>query len=214
MMEVFDTKLFHAKVINNEAELDGSPFVAPETRSGSRFVVTFGLEAGVKEIVGQDACLGKTITSLANFKVDPTITILTGEVVFFNELCRYVRDLDADVFRVGHGSVKVKILQVDGAELCTLPGEDTVEEKFDEFKGGGVGANVARVANPVATNGDMGVVRVNLLRANFADHHGMTDLLALVEGDVLEVDEEEGISTRYPLTGWRRSRTNALAEPT
>jgi hypothetical protein len=188
--------------------------VAPETRSGSRFVVTFGLEAGAKEIVGQDACLGKTITSLANFKVDPTITILTGEVVFFNELRRYVRDLDADVFRVGHGSVKVEILQVDGAEPCTLPGEDAVEEKFDEFKGGGVGADVARVANPVATNGDTGAVRVILLRANFADHHGMTDLLALVEGDVLEVDEEEGVSTRYPLTGWRRSRTNALAEPT
>ena len=97
----------------NEAKLDGSPFVAPETRSGSRFVVFFGFEAGAKKIVGQDACLGKTITSLANFKVDPTITILTGEIVFFNELRRYVRDLDADVFRVGHRSVEVEVLQVN-----------------------------------------------------------------------------------------------------
>ncbi len=60
--------------------------VAPETRSGSRFVVAFGFEAGAKKIVGQDTCLGKTKTSLANFKVDPTIPILTGEIVFFNEL--------------------------------------------------------------------------------------------------------------------------------
>ncbi len=89
------------------------PFVVPETKCRSRFVVTFGLEADAKEIVGQDACLGKTIPSLANFKVDPTITILTGEIVFFNELCRYVRNLDADIFRVGHGSVKVEVLQVN-----------------------------------------------------------------------------------------------------
>ncbi len=113
MIEVFDTQVFNTKVIDNEAELDGLPFVAPETRSGSRFVVTFGLKAGAEEIVGQDACLGKTITSLANFKVDPTITILTSEIVFYNELSRYVRDLDADVFRVGHGSVEVEVLQAD-----------------------------------------------------------------------------------------------------
>ncbi len=41
MVEVFDTHIFNTKVIDNEAELDGSPFVAPETRSGRRIVVTF-----------------------------------------------------------------------------------------------------------------------------------------------------------------------------
>ncbi len=113
MIEVFDTHVFNTKVIDNEAELDGLPCVGPETRSGSRFSVTFSLKAGAKEIVGQNACLGKTITPLANFKVDPTITIFIGEIVFCNELRRYVRDLDADVFRVGHGSVEVEVLQVD-----------------------------------------------------------------------------------------------------
>jgi hypothetical protein len=88
MVEVFNTHIFHTKVIDDEAELDGLPFVAPETRSGSRFIISFGFEAGAKKIIGQDACLGKTITSLANFKVDPTIPILTGEIVFFNELRR------------------------------------------------------------------------------------------------------------------------------
>ena len=29
MVEVFNTHVFHTKVINDEAELDGSPFVAP-----------------------------------------------------------------------------------------------------------------------------------------------------------------------------------------
>ncbi len=121
MVEVFYAHVFHSKVIDNEAELDWLPFVAPETRSGSCFVVAFGFEAGAKKIVGQDTSLGKTITSLANFKVDPTILILTGDIVFFNELRQNVQDLDGDVFRVGHGSVEVEVLQVDRAKPCPFP---------------------------------------------------------------------------------------------
>ena len=128
MIEVYDSHVFNTKVINYEAELDGLPFVAPETRSGSRFVVAFGLEAGAKENVGQDACLGKTTTSLANFKVDPPIMIHTSEIVFFNEFCRYVQDFDVDVFRVGHGNVEVEVLQVDQDEACPLSRKGTVEK--------------------------------------------------------------------------------------
>ncbi len=121
MVEVFNAHVFHTKVIDDEAELDWLPFVALETRSGSRFVVAFGFKAGAKKIVGQDTCLGKTITSLANFKVDPTITILTSEIVFFNELRRNVRDLDAEVFWVGHWGVEVEVLQVNRAKPCPFP---------------------------------------------------------------------------------------------
>ena len=32
MVEVFNTHIFNSKVIDNEADLDGLPFVAPETR--------------------------------------------------------------------------------------------------------------------------------------------------------------------------------------
>ncbi len=89
---------------------------------------------------------------------------------------------------------------VNGAEPCTLPGDDALEKEFDEFKGGGVGADIPGKSNSGATNGDTGSVRVILLRSNFADNHGMTDLLALVEGNVLIVNDEEGVGTRYPLT--------------
>ena len=41
VVEVFDSNIFYAKVINNEAELDGAPFVVPETRGGFRFIVAF-----------------------------------------------------------------------------------------------------------------------------------------------------------------------------
>ncbi len=155
---------------------------------------------GAEKIVGQDTCLGKTTASLANFEVDPTVPIHTSEIVFLNELRRNVQDLDADVFRVGHESVEVDFFLVNGAELCTLPGDDAVEKEFDAFKGGCVGADIPGKANPGATNGDTGSVRVILLRLDFADNHGMTDLLALVEGGVLIVNDEEGVGTRYPLT--------------
>ncbi len=121
MVEVFNAHVFHTKVIADEAELDWLPFVAPESRGGSRFIVALGFKAGAKQIVGQDTSLGKSITSLANFKVDPTILILTGEIVFFNELRRNVRDLDADLFWVGHGSVEVEVLLVNRAKPCPFP---------------------------------------------------------------------------------------------
>jgi hypothetical protein len=45
-------------------------------------------------------------------------------------------------------------------------GKDTVQDELDKFKQGCVGANVAWAANPVATDGDMGAIRVIFLRAN------------------------------------------------
>jgi hypothetical protein len=40
--EVFNTYIFDAKVVDNEAELYGTPFVVPETWSQGCFVETFG----------------------------------------------------------------------------------------------------------------------------------------------------------------------------
>jgi hypothetical protein len=211
---MFNAHVFNTKIIHNEAELQGMPLVAPEARSGSSFIETLGNKTSLKKIIGKDASLGKTITTLMNFEVDPAIAVPTSEVVFLDEFLRDVRELDAHIFGIGHRSIKVEVLQVNGAEPCAFPGEDTVEEEFDKFKGCGVGANVARVANPVATDSDTGAVRVILLWANFTDHHGMTNLLALVEGDVWVVNEKEGVGTSYPLVGLRSSRANALAETT
>jgi len=50
--EVFDSDVFYAKVIYDEAELDRTPFMAPETRSGFNFTRAFSEKAGLEEIVG------------------------------------------------------------------------------------------------------------------------------------------------------------------
>jgi hypothetical protein len=64
---MFDAHIFNTKVIHNEAELKGTPFVAPESRCGSSFIETFSNKMRSKEIVGKDARLRKAITTLLTF---------------------------------------------------------------------------------------------------------------------------------------------------
>ncbi len=58
------------------------------------------------------------------------------------------------------------------------------------------------------------MVWIFLLRTDLADDHGVADFLALVERDVVVVNETEGVGTCYPLAIWHMARTNALAETT
>jgi len=46
VVEVFDSNVFYTKVIYDEAELDGTPFVAPESRGGFSFILAFSKKAG------------------------------------------------------------------------------------------------------------------------------------------------------------------------
>jgi hypothetical protein len=87
MVEVFKPNIFHPKVINNETELDGMPFVATEAWGGFGFGISFSKKAGSEEIVGKNASLGKAITAMANFEVNPTVTITTFNFVFLNGFC-------------------------------------------------------------------------------------------------------------------------------
>jgi hypothetical protein len=194
--------------------LEGTPFEAPETRYGSSFIKALSNKAGSKKVIGKDAGLGKSVTALANFKIDSAVLVATNKVVFIDEFFRDVGELDVYIFRIGHGRVQIEVFEVNGAEASTFSGEYTVEEELDEFKQGHVGADITRIADSVATNGDTRVVWVILFRTNLADDHGVADLLALVGQDVLVVNEEEGVGTCYPLTIRRRAQSNAFAKGT
>ncbi len=113
--------------------------------------------------------------------------------------------LNANAFGIWHWSVEIDVFYVNGAEQCSLSGEDTVEEQLDKFERGCVGANVAWIADSITTDGDTGAVRVILLRTNLADDYGVADLLALVGPDVLVVNEEEGVGACYLLIIRRRT---------
>jgi len=86
VIEVFYSNIFYSKVINNEEELDGTPFVVPEARGGFHFIVTFNKKVGSEKIIGQDAGLGQTIATLANFEVD--LYKLISNICIFNVTAR------------------------------------------------------------------------------------------------------------------------------
>ncbi len=82
---MFDSNIFYAEVVDNETELEGMPFVAPDARRVGCFIESFSEEAGTKKIIGQDTSLGKPITALPNFKIDLAIAVTATEVVFREE---------------------------------------------------------------------------------------------------------------------------------
>jgi hypothetical protein len=91
------------------------------------FVEALSNKARSEKVIGKDASLGKSVTALANFKVDTAVLVLAREVVFLDELVRDVRELDANIFRIRHRSVQIEVLDINGAEPSSFPGEDTVE---------------------------------------------------------------------------------------
>jgi hypothetical protein len=139
----------------------------------------------------------QAIATLADFEVNPSVMVQTCELVFVNELIGNVLYFVANVFVLGHGSVKVEVLKVDGAKACTFSREYTVEEELEKFQQCCVSTHIARVADAVATNGDPCVVRVILVWMDFTYYHGMAYLISLVQRDVMVVDAKERVGTGY-----------------
>jgi hypothetical protein len=159
MVEVFETNILHSKVINDETELDGMPFVAPKAQGGFGFVISFSKKAGSEEIIGNNVSLGKAITALANFKVNPIVMLTTLKFVLLNEFRQNVCNFNADIFRVRHQSIKVEVFEVDGAKTCAWVRKHAVEKQLDKFKGRGVGSHVTWKAYAIAANDDVGAIR-------------------------------------------------------
>ena len=49
---MFNAHIFHTKVVDNEAELMGTPFVVPESRHGGSLIEAFSDKARSQEIIG------------------------------------------------------------------------------------------------------------------------------------------------------------------
>jgi hypothetical protein len=213
MVEVFYPNILHPKIINYETDLDGTPFMAPEAWGGVGLVISLSKKAGLEVIVGKDAGLGKAITALANFEVDPAIRIATLKVVLLNEFCQNVSNFNADVFRVRHRSIELEVPKVDGAETCAWARKHTVEKKLDKFEGRGVDSHVARKADAIAADHYAGAIRIIFFWTHFAYHHGVADFLPFMVQDIVVVDKEEGVSACNPFCVRRRPRAYALTQP-
>ncbi len=136
------------------------PFVVPGAWGGFGFVISLSKKVGSEKIVGKNVCLGKAITALANLEVDPSIMIATLKVVLLNEFCQDVSNFNIDAFGVWHWSIKVVVLEANGAETCACARQHAVEKKLDKFKGCGAGSHVAWEADAIAANPYASAIRI------------------------------------------------------
>ena len=68
--------ILYAKVIDNEAKLNGAPFVAPKARSSGRLEVPCFVEALAKEVISQLSALGEAIATFNNFEEYPSVVLV------------------------------------------------------------------------------------------------------------------------------------------
>ena len=103
----------------------------------------------------------KAIAALENFEGDPTITVSTRKLVLLNEFCWDVCDFDVDIlWGRALGGINVEFLEVDGAKVYNFARDHTVEQQLEEFKGCGVGADIPRVTDAIASDDDAGMIRI------------------------------------------------------
>ncbi len=127
------TNVLDSKVVNNECKHDGVPFVAAEPGGGGcNIVVKFG-KAFLEEFVGKDACLGETVHATAHFKVDPGVVVNLVKLLLIDEFLGDVRKVDMNVLWLVKRGVQIGVFEKHDGKPGITFGENTVDEKFDEF---------------------------------------------------------------------------------
>ena len=156
--------------------------MSPETWSGGGMIVASGVQTLFEETVGKDSGLGQTINAATNFKVDPAVADALGEVIFCDEFFGNVGEADADVFGTIERSAEIEVTDVEGDEFGASTREDAVDHELDKFEWGGFGADVAWVADVVASNGDASAVGMGFFGTDFTNNLGVSDFFAAVGG--------------------------------
>ena len=90
MVGVAFTDVFNPEVVDDEPKNNSAPFVAPESGSCGGFILTRFVEADAQNIIFQFASLWHALSSSENFEIYPSIAGAFSEVIFINELLRYI----------------------------------------------------------------------------------------------------------------------------
>ena len=92
-----------------------------------------------------------------------------------------------------HQNVDVKVLEVQAQESGVWCGDDAVQEHLDGEQVGGGCSNVAVEVDSAAVNGELRSIHLRLLGLLFAHNPVICDLLSLVTGHFLAVDDVYGV---------------------
>ena len=76
------------------------------------------------------------------------------------------------------------MLDIKRAELGPWTRENTINNKFDKFKGGSGGSHFPWEYNTISCNGNPGTILILLLGAYLTYYPGETNLLPSVLGDI------------------------------
>jgi hypothetical protein len=112
-----------------------------------------------------------------------------------------VGEFDFDVFGAIQWGAKVEVGDVKGAELGPFAGEYTVDHELDKFEGCSFGADVAWIADSVASYCDASAVGISFFRAYLADYIAVADFLETVWGNVSKINDMKGVCTVHGLLG-------------
>ena len=63
----------NAKIVHDEDEHNGAPFVSPEAQSSGHLEVSVGAKAVSEEVIGKFTGLFEAIDSFSDFELDPAI---------------------------------------------------------------------------------------------------------------------------------------------
>jgi len=124
--------VFDTKVINNENELDRTPFVLPQSRRCGAFIIASLFKSPAEEVVGQFSTLWQAIASSYNFIVYPSIVDKRQQIVFVNDLLGNVRELDADILWTFHRGLEIKVLGIKTNKFGIGARQDTIDHELDE----------------------------------------------------------------------------------
>ncbi len=132
--------------------------------------------------------------SFLNFYVDKIIRGgFVGEVVHGDELFRAVLDPHAHVLWACHWCHEVEIFEVNGAGVCTLGRDDTVEVELDRDHVNGGRSAVSGDVESVTANGESLAIGVILFGTIVCTDASICDVLELFEWDFFVCDEDDGV---------------------
>jgi hypothetical protein len=169
MIGVVATGVLYPEIVHDEGEHGLSSLVLPQSGSVAALEVSMGLETLFKELVGQDASLGKAIHAFGNLDVDVVVVDQLHEVVFVNDLLGNETDVNPHVFCLFHGSVEVEILDIETHRFGATVGTNSIGETFESSDVRRWSAGAVWVLDEIAAYGEPGTFDLRLLETLAAD---------------------------------------------
>ncbi len=118
--------------------------------------------------------------------VYPAVVGILLKFILINDFLGNYAELDSCIFWSIEGSVEVEVGVVRYHILGPRHGEGAVDNQFDRFEGPRLGTTITGVVDGIATDGDVGLVRICFCWTYLADNAGVCNITSAIDGYVLE----------------------------